>query len=173
MINDSELLYVVDEKNNPLPSKQRYEVHEKGDWHRCSQVYIVNSHRQILCQKRASTLDMYPGMWDPKFGGHLRPHEEYVDNALIELKEELGFRKEKEDLHFFEVYKSEKDKEFQAVYSTKWDGKLENIHLEKAEVDHVEWKDISELERIFKSHDPHWIQAGYELRLLSQLKQLS
>lgn len=171
MINDSELLFIVDEDNKPLSPKQRYEVHEKGYWHRCSQVYVINSHQQILCQKRTQMVDMYPGMWDAKFGGHLRPGEEYVDNALVELKEELGLRKEKEDLQFFEVYKSEKDREFQAIFYTRLDGDEADIHLEKEEVDHVEWKDIEELEKVFRNHDPEWVQVGYELRLFVHLKQ--
>lgn len=172
MIHGSELLFVVDEKNMPLAPKQRHEVHEKGDWHRCSQVFVVNSQGQILCQKRALSVDMYPGMWDVKFGGHLHPEEEYVENAIQELQEELEIQKEKEEFVFFEVYKSEQDKEFQAVYFTKLDRNVESIHVEKEEVDIIEWKDIDDLEEIFKRHDPKWIQHGYELRLLSHLKQV-
>lgn len=170
MIDPSELLFVVDEENKPLAPLPREVVHEKGYWHRCSEIIVVNSQSQILCQKRTLLKDSHPGMWEANFGGHLGPSDDFLENAVAEVNEELGLQKEKKDLIFFEIYKSDNEKEFQGVYFTKWDGDIGSLSLEEAEVEKVLWKDILELEQLFKSNDPQWVQHGYELRLLTRLK---
>lgn len=170
MIANDELLFVVNEDNKPIQPKPRDEVHKNGYWHRTTHVWIVNSKHQILCQKRTVKKDMYPGMWDPKFGGHLKQSEKYLTNAQREIAEELRLQREK-DLLFFEIYKCGKDKEFQAIYWIEWNGDLKDISLEKEEVAEIAWRDINELENIFRNNDPQWIQQGYELRFLSKLKE--
>lgn len=170
MINPSELLFVVDENNNPIESLPRDEVHAKGLWHRCSQIVVINSQKQILCQKRSKLKDNHPDMWEANFGGHLGPDEDFLDNALKETEEELGLQQKEKDMIFFEVFKSVEEKEFQGVYYTRWDGDLKTLSLEEEEVSEVAWKEIVELEKEFHSADSNWVQHGYEIRLLEHLK---
>jgi len=166
MINNEELLFVVDQNNNPIQPKTRKDIHENGYWHRISHIWIFNSQRQILCQKRTMHKDINPGKWEAHFGGHIASREEYVDNAIKEIKEEIGLERAKEDMTFFKIYKYDKDREFQGIFYTKWDGNINTLVLEKEEVEKVAWKDISELKIIFEEKDPSWAYHEYEEDLL-------
>src|ERR1700760_3261316 len=105
MINKNELLFVVDENNEPLEPQARYIVHEKNAWHRTTGIWVVNNKKQILCQKRSLLKDTKPGFWEAFFGGHIGPQETYGDNAVKELTEELGIPVQKENLLPYKVLK--------------------------------------------------------------------
>ena len=167
MINGEELLYVVDENNNPLEAKSRNETHAKHLWHRCSHIWIINSQNQILCQKRSQLKDVNPNKWEAHFGGHVREKEEYINNAIIESKEEIGLDRNKEDMIFFKIYKYNKDREFQGIFYTNWDGNISNLKLEKEEVEAIKWVDITDLQHIFKEKNKDWVHHGYEEKLLN------
>ena len=171
MINGEELLYVVDENNNPVEGKSRNETHAKNLWHRCSHIWVVNSKNQVLCQKRTMLKDKNPGMWEAHFGGHVRYAEEYIDNALIESKEEIGLDRNKEDMIFFKIYKYNKDKEFQGIFYTYWNGDSKDLKLEKEEVETITWIAITELRKIFKEKDKAWVHQGYEEKILNSLSK--
>lgn len=170
MIYPDELLFVVDENNNPIPPKSRKDAHLNKDWHRTTDIWVVNAQKQILCQKRSKLKDVNPDKWEAHFGGHVASGQEYIDNAVIETKEEVGIVRKREDMIFFKVYKYEKDKEFQGLFHTLWNGNIGDITLEEEEVEEVAWKTIQELEKIFKEKDPAWIHHGYEQELLTTLK---
>lgn len=170
MINNSELLFVVDANNNPLEPKSRKEVHQKSDWHRTTHIWIVNAKNQLLCQKRTILKDTNPGKWEGHFGGHVANGQEYIDNVLIEIQEELGLKREKKDIIFVKVYKDDKDKEFQAIFYTKWNGIIDELHMEKEEVEQVVWVTISDIEKIYKRKDKAWVHHGYEESILQTLK---
>src|SRR3972149_9795928 len=107
MINDQELLFVVDENNKPLKPLPRRVVHSQGIWHRTSHIWVINVKKELLCQKRSMKVDRYPGFWEPRFGGHLAPDEDYLVGAVKEIGEELGVKVAPKRVVFFKVYKSE------------------------------------------------------------------
>lgn len=169
MINIEELLFVVDQNNSPIQPKTRKEVHNNGYWHRISHIWIVNSQHQILCQKRTIHKDINPGKWEAHFGGHVASNEEYIDNAVNEAKEEIGITRKKEEMIFFKIYKYDKDREFQSIFYTKWDGDIDTLALEQEEVEKVVWKNISELEKIFEEKNLSWAHHEYEKEILSTI----
>lgn len=169
MINNEELLFAVDENNNPIEARPRNETHAKHLWHRVSHIWVINAKNQILCQKRTLLKDINPGKWEAHFGGHMRSGEDYRDNAIIETKEEIGLERNKDDMIFFKVHKYLKDKEFQGIFYTKWDGEENELALEKEEVENITWVSIEELQKIFTSKDDTWVQHEYELELLALL----
>jgi isopentenyldiphosphate isomerase len=166
MINNEELLFVVDENNNPNQSKSRKDTHAKGLWHRTSHIWIVNTQLQILCQKRSILKDTNPEKWEAHFGGHIRSGEDYIDNAIIEAKEEIGLQRKKEDMIFFGIHKYNRDKEFQGIFYTFWNGDTSELILEKEEVDEIKWISYAELQEVFKNQDERWVHNGYEKNLL-------
>ncbi len=172
MIDKDELLFVVDENNNSIEPKPRAEVHAKGYWHRASNIWIINKNKQVLCQKRSMRKDTNPGKWEAHFGGHLAPGEDYLINAIKETNEELGLEVSASELKLFKVYKSEDDKEFQAVYYLEWNGDANSLTLEKEEVDEVKWFNVSDLEKLFvQKRYPEWVTHGYEDEMLLALKK--
>src|SRR6185369_3214553 len=147
MINKDELLFVVDEENNPIEPKPRSEVHKNGYWHRTSHIIVINSHKQILCHKRSLLKDTSPGNWDPYLGGHLAPDVSYIDGAREELREEVGFVANPQDLKLWKVYKNNTNVEFQGIYLYVWNGDINTLHFEKDEIDEVAWYSIDEIRR--------------------------
>lgn len=173
MIKKDELLFIVDELNNPIEPKPRNDVHSKGIWHRTTQIWIINDKKQILCQRRSLLKDTNPGKWEAFFGGHLAPKQEYLDCASQELAEELGITVPKNELHFFQVHKFPPDKEFQGVFYTRWNGDASSLQLEEEEVDQVKWVDLLKIrELIVEKKDDNWTKWGYERELLKELVHL-
>ncbi len=174
MIIPNELVFAVDDQDNPIAPLPREYVHQHSIWHRISHVWIINNQKQILCQKRSVKKDTNPGKWEAFFGGHVGAGESYEENAVKEVHEETGLSFETNDLHFFTKGKSMTAKHFQSAFYVIWNGSIENVHIEQDEVEKVEWKDITELEQIlFLGQDINWVHVLYEKEIIEKLKDLS
>lgn len=165
MINKDELLFCVDEENNPIDPKPRQLVHQTGIWHRTSHVWIVNNNHEILCQRRSLLKDKAPGLWEGFFGGHIPPQTSYLDHALTELKEEVGLKVEKQDLKELFIYKLERGKEFVGVFLLNWNGIESELVLEPDEVDQVRWYSKNTLRDQLNKNNGQWSVMGYEDKL--------
>lgn len=143
---------IVDENNNLLGiTKPRDIVHkEMKEWHRATGIWIVNDKKEFLCQQRSTKKDVDPGEWQPFVGGHLHAGESYEENAVNELREELGLAVDKKELISVSMYKSEKYKHFSQLYLFRWNGPLESLHFNDGEVEQVRWMSISEFEQVMK-----------------------
>jgi isopentenyl-diphosphate Delta-isomerase len=95
----AEYLEIFDESNQSLGrTKLRRLVHQDGDWHRTTQIYVVNRQLEVLCNLRSQQKEVFPGLWDLSIGGHLDPGETYGQAAVRELAEELGITVHPEEL---------------------------------------------------------------------------
>ena len=64
-----EFFDIVDETGIPTGQVvSREEAHRDKLWHRTTQIWIVNSNGEILCQKRSRFKDAHPGEWQSFFG---------------------------------------------------------------------------------------------------------
>ncbi len=140
---------IVDENNEPTGEvKSRAEVHKAGqDWHRASGIWIINSKKQILCQRRSHKKDVHPGLWQSFLGGHLKAGETYIQNAIGELNEELGLEISADDLMPLFIKKSDKMKHFSQIYILKLDKDEKDFKFNDGEVEQVGWFDIYSLKR--------------------------
>ncbi len=84
MINNKELLFVVDENNQPQQPLPRNVVHKNSLWHRTAAVWVINRNGKILCQKRSLKKDVKPGMWEA-FMWVQKPWDEEVLDWLATL----------------------------------------------------------------------------------------
>jgi len=174
MINKNELLFVVDENNNELESLPRHTVHQKGLWHRTAGIWVINKEKQILCQKRSMKKDLKPGFWEAFFGGHLAPHEEYVDSAAKELGEELGITVQKERLIPYNIVKNDKPahREFQYCFIYELNENDREFSLEKEEVDEVKWFDLEDVRKLLTiEKDSHWVHKPWDGDVLDFILQ--
>ncbi|MFO0703765.1 MAG: NUDIX domain-containing protein [Patescibacteria group bacterium] len=146
MINSEELLFVVDENNNPLTPLPRHIVHSGGHWHRVIHVWTIDGNGNLLCNKRSINKDQSPGNWAAGVGGHILAGEDPVHTAVSEFYEELGIKISENDLQFYKICKNVNNKEFQYVYYILWDGSIDELKLEKEEIDEVRWFDIHDVE---------------------------
>lgn len=90
-----ELLDVLDEGGDPSGLvRERSMVHERGDYHRTSHVWVVpekpDGSHEVLLQKRSSRKDSFAGCYDISSAGHIPAGDGYLQSARRELKEELG-----------------------------------------------------------------------------------
>ncbi len=174
MIQPQELIFVVDEHNNPLDPLPRQFAHENGMWHRTTGIWIINSHKQILCQKRSIKKDVKAGLWEAFFGGHVPVGQSYVQSAVQETKEELGLKIPQQDLILYKVFKNKDEhSEFQHVFGLILDRDIENFAFEKDEIDELKWLDTDALKNILI--DPggvDWVHKPWDQEVLSWLPTL-
>lgn len=175
VIDKEELLFIVDENNNPLSPQPRSVAHKTGLWHRTSGVWIINHNKQILCQKRSLKKDVKPGMWEAFFGGHLSPSEGYLESAAKEAGEELGITVDKNKLIPYKIFKSDKPthKEFQQVFGLVVENDQTQFPFEKDEIDELKWLPIEKVKEIIvDKKDPQWVQKFWDKEVLNWLDTL-
>lgn len=144
-----ELFDIVNENNQSLHiQKSRTMVHgSEPAWHRTTHIWIINDKKEMLCQQRSLTKDANPGKWQSFFGGHLKAGQTYEQNAVEELKEELGINANSRDLIPLYIRKSESAKHFAQVYVLRWDGSINDLHFDDDEVVKIMWFSQDELEK--------------------------
>jgi isopentenyldiphosphate isomerase len=174
MIDENELLFVVDGQNKPLKPLPRHFVHKNILWHRATGIWVVNSVKQILCQKRSLKVDIKPGKWSAFFGGHLHPKDTYKSNAIEELSEELGIYVQEKKLIPYNILKSDKPthKEFQHAFIYKLINKKITFRFEKEEIDEVRWLDLEEVKKHLLSSDPKWEHKPWDGEILKFIEQM-
>ena len=63
---------VLNEKGEYIgKTETRKKCHKEGLWHKAVVVFIINSKRQVLLQKRSANKKMWANMWDITAGGHV------------------------------------------------------------------------------------------------------
>lgn len=165
----SELVFIVDEDNRPLAPQPRNVMIAKQLWCRSSSVAVVDlKNRKVLCQRRSDNKDERSGLWITEFGGKAEPGEEGIITAQRELKEEAGIQVPLDTLVFFELEKSNKQRQFASYYYLDCNAKTTVITPDPEEVAEVAWLSIYEaIEHL--NHDPKWYSYGADIRLLQSL----
>lgn len=164
-----ELLFVVDEDNNPLEPLPRSEVIAQKLWRRTAGgILIHKSSNKILCQKRSDSKDERPGLWIAEFGGKSAPGEDAKITALRELKEELGINVAETDLTYYGLIKSAERRQFEYQYYIYWEGNESDIKFDENEVSEISWKSIPEAINLLEN-DKKWYSYGYEVEMLTNL----
>lgn len=163
-----EMFDIVDENGEPTGTvKERTKVHEDGDLHRTSHVWIVRDNNKggldVLLQKRSESKDSNPGCYDISSAGHIPAGCGYLDSALRELKEELGIDASSEELElrlirrisYSDIFHGKlfKDNQVTRVYKMKRnDIDIEKLNIQKEEVEEVIWMDYEECIKAVKNN---------------------
>jgi len=86
-----EYLDIVDKKGNLTGEKApRKEVHSKGLLHRSAHVWIINSNKELLIQRRSPNKDIYANKLYVSVAGHYSSGENRYDAIKREFEEEIG-----------------------------------------------------------------------------------
>lgn len=154
-----ELIDIYDENNEPIGiTKMKNEAHEIGLWHRIVHVWIYNSNREVLLQLRAKNKELYPGRWDISVAGHVGAGENIELGALREIKEEIGLLVKESDLEFWKIKKHKTvfnnllNNEFFYIYFLKYDGDVNDLIIQKEELDEVRFISIDKLRGEIGNH---------------------
>ena len=154
-----EFFDIVDESGQPTGKIiSREEAHRRGVCHRTAHVWIIRptaSGYDILLQKRSLEKDSFPGYYDTSSAGHIPAGDEPLPSALRELSEELGIVASREQLCFAGIFRSRYEKEFHgalfrdnevtSVYVYSEPIVIEDLRLQKSEVEEVRWFDLDEV----------------------------
>lgn len=173
-----ELIDIYDKNNKPLGTKKSIaEIHKDGSWHRSAHVWIYNHQGQVLLQLRAKNKRLFPFMWDISAAGHTDSGEDPLSTALRETKEEIGLTVLADDLDFFKikkyqiVYKKIKNNEFCYIYFLRFDGKADNLKLQKEELESVRFlsikkikKELSDNSKRYVPHGDYWFEIIKEVQ---------
>lgn len=82
---------LVDEKDQPVGTMEKMEVHQKALLHRAFSIFIFNEKGDMLLQKRAANKYHSAGLWTNACCGHPQPGMETLQAANERLLEEMGF----------------------------------------------------------------------------------
>jgi isopentenyldiphosphate isomerase len=86
-----ELVDVLSPAGEPTGErKPKARVHEDGDWHLASHLWLLTPDGRVLLQRRADEKENWPGWWDVSVAGHVAAGETALDTVLRETQEELG-----------------------------------------------------------------------------------
>lgn len=163
-----EYLDIVNENGEPTGQrKERSLVHQDGDLHRTSHVWIFrkkeNGRYDVLLQLRSKMKDSFPGCYDISSAGHIPAGDGFLESALRELKEELGIEALPEDLTYCytrrfdheNVFHGKKfiDHQVSRVYRYVTQGiQIEALQLQTEEIEKVIWMDFEECLKAVKNN---------------------
>jgi len=86
----SEKVILVDNDDNDIGEMGKIEVHRKALLHRAVSVFIFNSKKQMLIQRRALTKYHSPGLWTNTACTHPYPGETTIEAASRRSEQEMG-----------------------------------------------------------------------------------
>ena len=130
---------LVDNNDVQTGTMEKMEAHKKGELHRAYSIFIFDSKKELLLQKRAFHKYHSGELWTNTCCSHPEPEENIIASAHKRLHEEMGFDCNFE--HVFNIiYKAELNNELiehelDHVFIGYYDG---NPTINKEEVS--EWK---------------------------------
>jgi isopentenyl-diphosphate delta-isomerase len=103
-----EYVVLVDEQDNAIGTMEKQQAHVEGLLHRAFSIFIFNSEKKLLLQKRASSKYHCGGLWTNSCCSHPRENENIQDAANRRLAEEMGMQCSLKPIFTF-MYKAEFD----------------------------------------------------------------
>ena len=84
-----EILDIYSREGKHLGTRTRKECHSKepGFYHKPVWIWIINSKKEVLVQKRASVKNSFPNYWDMPSAGHVAAGETSIEGAVRETAE--------------------------------------------------------------------------------------
>lgn len=143
----TEYLAIVDEDDNVIGKTSYAEAKARGLIRRAANVFVFNSKGELFVHRRSENLDLYPGMWDVKFGGWVRASESYEEAALREMKEEAGITGVKLTYLFPQKSRKRENLANRKVFRCTYDGK---IVLDETEVAEGKFMQIEEAVKLLE-----------------------
>jgi len=149
-----ELLDTYDINGNFVGVQTREFCHTKdaGVYHKPVGIWIKNSKGQILVQRRSITKRQNPGRWDMPSAGHTLAGDTTLETCVRETYEELGVKTKAEDFKFLKMWGAKEDWELLEIYLLNLDIDIEDITLQKEEVEEVKWLNYDEFIKLLYSN---------------------
>lgn len=110
--------------------------------------FIQNSEGNFLIQKRSA-------LKNGKYGstsGHLESGESSIQGMIREIKEELNLNISPIELELLEHGRDDEEQFFFDIYYSKKDINLDDLTLQKEEVDFVEWDSLEKIQNLIDNN---------------------
>lgn len=147
-----EIWDILDEKGNITGKTMKKEdkiVWQKGIYHQGADVWIINSEKKILIQKRAAEKKLEPNVW-AMTGGSVIKGESSLDTLKRETLEELGIELDIEKAIKIQHYKT--GNVWLDEYIVEQEVNLEEIVMQTEEVSDVKFATFDEIEEIYQQN---------------------
>ena len=167
MKNINNLVVLVDENDHETGTCEKLAAHLSGELHRAISVFIFNSEKKMLLQKRALSKYHSGGLWTNACCSHPHPGESTLNAAKRRLQEEMGIKEENLKYVFNFTYKAFLDNDLiEHELDHVFIGKTDEIPVPNSE-EVSEWKyiSISELEQNLKENPnayTHWFKLIFD-----------
>lgn len=146
-----ECLSLYDEFKNPLNKTiERGDQIEEGEYALVVLGILLNQNNDILLTKRSSSKKTAPGLWECT-AGTVHAGEKSKDAVIREVYEETGLSISNVNVEYIESF-IEKSAIFDLWFS-KLNFKLEDVKIDKDEVDSARFVNIYELEDFITTHN--------------------
>jgi pyrimidine 5'-nucleotidase len=196
-LNATELICSVTPENVPLADGSlRADMRLHNLWHRATYVLVKHdpphlykdpgpadfSNTYVLVQKRSLIKDYCPGFLDPTPGGVVGHLETYEENAVREIKEEMGFdvatatattngHGTLQQLFTF-PYQDDVVRVWGDFYECTYHGMLKDLVMQEEEVEEVIRMSLQELKDMIEEHPENFMpDACHAMRLYFQRKE--
>lgn len=163
-------IYTRDGKH--IGAKEESICHSKnpGFYHKPVWIWIINSKKEVLIQKRTAYMKNHPNKWDMSSAGHVILGETAIQGAIREVYEELGIKTKESDYKFICEYIADKFFEIAQLYLLKLDLDITKLKLQKEEVLEVKWLGYDNFKKVFFSKDFVPFDDDYRELVLKLLK---
>lgn len=147
-----EIWDILDEDGNLTGKTMQKEdsiAWQEGVYHQGADVWIINSEKKILIQKRSILKKLEPNVW-AMTGGSVIKGETPLDTLKRETFEELGIELDITKAVKIHHYKS--GHAWLDEYIVKQEIDLDDIIMQKEEVSAVKWATFDEIEKLYQNH---------------------
>ena len=157
-----EYLDILDNNGNKTGEKKpRKEVHSRGYWHKGVHIWIINSKKELLVQRRSANKDVYPNKLYISVAGHPVSGEEEMESIKREFEEEIGVELDTNKLEYLFTFSQEVvenngkflDNQFYDVYLIEMDLDIDNLKLQEEEVSEVKNIYYKDFEKMIENKD--------------------
>ena len=129
--------------------KGKYEKWDKDEYHLATEVWVINSKKQILIQQRSEKCQLLPGIW-ALTTGRVVSGETTRQGCIRELKEELGIEAKEEECNLVKSLLKNRLGMIWDIYFLRKDVELEDVTLQKEEVSRVKLVNTDEFRDMLK-----------------------
>ena len=155
----------------------RKEVHSKGLWHKGVHIWIINSNKELLVQRRSKNKDVYPNKLYISVAGHPVSGEDEIESIKREFEEEIGVELDTEKLEYLFTFSQEVvendgkflDNQFYDVYLIEMDLDINSLKLQEEEVSEVKNIYYKDFENMIKNKDKDIVNHPEEWKRLFEI----
>lgn len=142
-----EILDLYDVRKNKINKTfvRDSEETKNGEFRQTVHVCLINKNKQLLIQLRSFNMRRNPGKW-AFTGGLPVSGENSLEGAIRETKEELNIDLRPEEMELLITFRREHD--FVDVWVARNNTNIEDIVMQKNEVEQVRWVSIDEMEKM-------------------------